>query len=175
MKTKIFKFLFVAMLLGFPFIAKAQFYDSTVRYYIESGTELTNSTKVWIFMFDGRTAKCTSAKRSEVAEGLKQSSTYWKAKLSNVLNYDSDFSTSARTTYRGKRYGEMKYEQTGTFTFEWVQHVVGSWYAAFSNDKSEFIYFYILNNSEDVRGKEYYQEISASDLMPKGVNKDFLY
>lgn len=153
----------------------AQFYDSDVHYYIKSGEDLSNSSDVYMFSFNGRSAKCTKAKKSEVANKLKQSSTYWKTKLSNNLEYDSEFSTSARTTYAGKRYGDQKYVQTGTFTYDWVQPVVGKWYAAFSSDKSEFIYFYVLNNSENVNGKTYWQEVSVSDLMPKGVNKDFLY
>ena len=154
---------------------QAQFYDSDIHYYIQSGEDLSNSSDVWMFSFNGQSAKCTKAKKSEVANKLEQSSIYWKSKLSNDLEYDSEFSTSARTTYAGIKNGDLKYVQTGLFTWEWVVPVLGKWYAAFSNDKSEFIYFYVPKNSENVNGKTYWQEISVSDLMPKGVNKDFLY
>lgn len=153
-------------------VAKAQFYgDNKIHYYISSGESLDDD-KTYIFYckFYGRTMKDDSRMKYEFLRVYRENPSKLQD-LNTTLEYISEYSTDARTTYKIDSHstgwwGKDGYHQGPLDHYQCY---------AFSKDKSTMIRFNVKVNTGEIYEKVYYREISFDDIMPKGANKDFLY
>lgn len=163
------KLLFALIALCMSISANAQFYgDSSIHYYIEAGKTIGKFSWVRCVIFQGNTMISNRYTKDTLTELIKNG-TLRKNMTSGMFadnnsnyHYDSEYSTSVRTTYR-----------YGTSTRGLAQRY------AFKNDKSDFKCFNIQSDGSIhygcAEGGGMWEEIPESELLPKTPNKDFLY
>lgn len=173
-------FFFIAFILSFCKV-EAQIYESDVCYYVSAGSDINSSTTIHMIKFSGRRIVCASDSKSTVTEKFRESSSYYDKKLdkllenpNNGLNYNTSLSTSSREVYSCKWTGLPELVSTGMFSAEWRTTKYGYAYRAFSKDTKSMI-IWEENKHGEITDKSYYVKIDKSDLLPKAVNRDFLY
>lgn len=188
-------FLLLTMALCLINVCYAQFFDNSIHFYIESGENLTANTKVRVLFFDRSTNRImtiNSPTKKFIAEKIKVNPNIFEdialgkrtgdreigsyRKYWDESDYQSSISTSSRRVYGEKSYTQSFYSGPWypgcpQFTYTYDGYHV---YQGFAYDKSSFISWQETDDGE-VRNKHYYIEISIEDLMPKTVNRDFLY
>lgn len=171
---------FIAFILSFCKV-EAQIYKGDVCYYVEAGSNISSSTTIYMVKFSGRRIVSESDSKSTVTEKLRESSSYYDKKLDKLLespkngyDYNTSLSTSSKEVYSTESLGMPVLVQTGMFSWEWQQPKNGYIYKAFSKDAKSMITWF-ENNSGEIKSKSYYVKIDKSDLLPKAVNRDFLY
>lgn len=169
-------FFFIAFILSFCKV-EAQIYKSDVCYYVSAGSDISSSTTIYMVKFSGRRIACASASKSIVTEKLSESSSYWDKDLDelpdNGFEYNPSLSTSSKEVYSCELTGPSELVGYG-MCFEWRKPKYGYKYRAFSKDTKSMI-IWEENKSGEIKGKSYYVKIDKSDLLPKAVNRDFLY
>lgn len=150
-------------------------------YYVSAGSDISSSTTIYMVKFSGRRIVCMSDSKSTATEKFSESSSYYDKKLdkllenpNNGLDYNTSLSTSSKEVYSCEWTGMPVLVSTGMFSSEWRTPKYGYTYRAFSKDTKSMI-IWQENKSGEIKGKSYYVKIDKSDLLPKAVNRDFLY
>ena len=162
----------------------AELFDGSVHYYVKSGESLTANTKITILYFDYYNDKIwvQTPTKHTASQNLQTDRNYYYNQIrrgsgsSYIGKYQPSLSTSSRDVHGQRSY--MDVPNTGPW-YPGAPAMVRSYdnyyiYRGFAKDKSSFVYW-----KEDLDGnilqKTYYTEVSIDDLMPKAVNRDFLY
>lgn len=177
-------FLFVLLTFNSWLIlnCQAELFDGSVHYYIKAGKNLTANTEITILYFDyyEDRIRVLYATKHTAGQNLQTDRNYYynKVKQSSSFypgKYQPSLSTSSRDVH-GKR------SSTDVPNMEWYPGAPATvsrydnyyTYRGFAKDKSSFVWW-----KEDLDGnildKSYYTEISIDDILPKAVNRDFLY
>lgn len=183
------KRMILLVLLTFNFLCilncHAELFDGSVHFYVESGESLNANTKIQIIYFDYNAKRLwtETITKHTAGENLQKDRDYYynmmKGGPKNYYwsgEYQPSLSTSSRDVH-GKRWASQV-----PYTGPWYPgapayetHLENYYiYRGFAKDKSSYVYW-----KEDLDGnilqKTYYTEVSIDDLMPKAVNRDFLY
>ena len=180
---RLFMLIVMAFNVLFTLQIKAGLFDGSVHFYIERGQSLTAETEIRIMYFNFYTDKvCFSrVKKMYVSKNLQTDRNFYSEennyKWGNLSGkYQPSQSTSSRDVYGGRSY------HTEFYSGPWYPgcpartEVADNYYIyyGFANDKDSYIWW-----KEDLDGnildKTYYMEVSIDDLLPKTVNRDFLY
>lgn len=179
-------FLFVLLTFNSWLIlnCQAELFDGSVHYYIKAGENLTADTKIEILYFDYYEEKIKVLHPTKHTAGQKLQTDrnyyYNQIKRSSTSYYSGKYQPTLSTSSRdvdGKR-STTQVPYTGPWypgapVYASVQNNYYIYYG-FAKDKSSYIYWH-----EDLDGnilkKIYYTEISIDDILPKAVNRDFLY
>lgn len=172
--------LFVALAMANGVI-KAQLYGNDVFYYVPAGQSISDNTSIYIVFFSGRRICSSEVKRSTVIYKLSQDPHYYVDEARQSLEkggggkYNSSLSTSSRVVYENDWYGSP--QNAGTPSDPWRIHqpLLGTYYRAFSKDKSSMIEWRERKNSGEVENKTYYKLVDLKEILPKAANHDFLY
>lgn len=162
--------------------ANAQFYTSTIYYYVKAGDELKENSTVYVFSFDGKKMKYAAPSLKDAKRLLKSNSSYYSEYFLNNgsgASFNSEYTTSNKTTYAVANVGghfepgtvSMGQMMSGDYSNFWDGgRVVGGHteYYTFSNDKTTMIKWTSPNS------KVYYKQISVSDLQKRTSEYDFL-
>lgn len=176
-------FMFAVMCLCIT--ANAQFYTSTIYYYVKAGDELKENSTVYVFSFDGKKMKYAAPSLNNAKRLLKSNSSYYSEYFLNNgtgASFNSEYTTSNKTTYVVSRVvgGHMEMGtvsmgdmMAGNYSNYWngARQVGGHTeyeYYTFSNDKTTMIKWTSPNS------KVYYKQISVSDLQKRTSEYDFL-
>lgn len=178
-------FFFLAMLISVlgTVPCNAQLFDGSVHFYIKGGEALTANTEVRILYFNEFESKVynTTHNKYKVGQNLQNDRNYYSAEKYRFSTYfcgkyQPSMSTSSRDVY-----GERSSTQS-VYTGPWYpgcplyESTPDNYYLyyGFAKDKSSYVFW-----KEDLDGnilnKIYYIEVSKEDLLPKKVNRDFLY
>lgn len=182
--------LFTLMVLV-SFYAKAQLYSSEACFYIEAGRNLASTEYIAAILFKGENLyrldpsgttinyimsnkttggiknKGTGNERGGIMDYLKEDSEYFdnqqNCRRYETWNYDVSLSTLKRKVY--KRF--LPYNS-------WAAIPAHPMYLAISQDKSSIIQWEELDG-KIIGNKRYYVQIDKEQLLPKAINRDFLY
>lgn len=176
------------VLLTFNFLCilncHAELFDGSVHYYVKSGESLTANTKITILYFDYYKDKIwvLTPTKHTAGQNLQTDKSYYYTQIKRGSGsyysgkYQPSLSTSSRDVHGERSTTQVPYTgpwYPGAPVFDYVQNNYYI-YRGFAKDKSSFVYW-----KEDLDGnilqKTYYTEVSIDDLMPKAVNRDFLY
>ena len=163
--------------------SKAELFDGSVHFYIKAGQSLTANTEITILYFDKNNSKIRVAnvKKYEVSQNLQKDKEFYNNRDKHNWNsyggkYQPDLST-----YSTDVYGQRSYTQR-PYTGQWYpgcpmyENIPDNYfmYRGFAKDKSKFVWW-----REDLDGnildKTHFIEVSIDDLLPKNINRDFLY
>lgn len=172
------RILFVLLTLCLAAGARAQFYDTEVHYYIKQGTELTNSSIVWAFTFDGRKLVSRAMAKSEITAKFRQDANYMdellRPRLDNPnygYDFDEDLTTPRTVVYASKwtsnSQSRVTYNQNGS-----SDPIRGRAYIAFTQDRKRMVTWNMEDGSEEVLNKEYYVRVEKARLLPRKLNVD---
>lgn len=195
-KRNIMKKIVLAVIIALTSIySKAQLYSSEACFYIKAGENLSNTKYIAVVLLKGKnlytlyststitnyimTDKKTDGIKNKgkviewggVMDYLKEDPEYYD-NLHNCMNhhswkYDMSLSTSKRTVY--KRFNPYN-DGRGVFLSE-PAHTT---YLAVSQDLSSIIQW-SERDGEIMGEKTYYVRIDKEELLPKTINRDFLY
>ena len=180
------KKLFIVFLLTFNVLCitqiNAELFDGSIHYYINSGQDLTASTKVIILYFCATNNRIWTKEmtKGEISDNLRKDGNYI-SELKNKWNggsgsycsgkYSSSFSTSSYDVWADETHNTISsWDEWGP-----IYKKDGYLLRAFKKDKSVYIKWSEDLDGNIVKEKKYYIEVSIEDLMPKAVNRDFLY
>ncbi len=163
---KKFSFLFIFMLAS-ALSSSAQLY-----YFVKAGTELTSSTKINLVYISGSNCCWASMSASQISSKLYSDSSYWDRKMADQLSsddepfeYDSSMSTSKYTVYKAPRRGDSQATWSFGSGFGWTKGTrYGDNYLGLSSDEQTLVFWYQSSNSNEVKGKKYYERIDPSVL-----------
>ena len=171
--------LLLVMTLNVVFITEchAELFDGSVHFYIKSGDALTASTEIIVVYYDKyneRICKISTTKL-KVGQNLQNNQNYYKTEIKERAwgkqsgIFQPSLSTSARDVYGGRLYSTT-IDNSGRHDVATNYYI----YWGVAKDKSSYIWW-----KEDIDGnilvKTYYIEVSIEDLIPKAVNREFLY
>ena len=169
--------LFTALFMGFNLISSAQFYNQTLL-FIEVGQTIESSYSIVYVHFDDEgkmfeTNMDKSTARDKYKDGVLEE---YGVNLNHRIERDHTINSSKYYVYSEPRtvssgwgmtgimYGIPQYGETYTRS--------GSWYYAVS--RNEMVTWNTTSESNEAKNKKHYKAISASDLIPKEVQYDFL-
>lgn len=169
--------LLTALFMGFNLMSSAQFYNQTLL-FIEVGQTIESSYSIVYVHFndDGKmftTDMDKSSARAKYKDGVLEE---YGVNLNHSIERDHTINSSKYYVYSkartvssgwgltGSWYGIPQYGETYTRS--------GSHYYAVS--RNEMITWNTTSESNEAQNKKYYKAISASDLIPKEVQYDFL-
>ena len=171
-------FLFLAMAISFlgTVHCNAQLFDGSVHFNIKGGEALTANTEVEILYFNTYEEKVyyTKVKKNAVSQHLQNDRYYYRVennKFRSSLSgkYQPSISTSSRDVYGGRGFTVSAY--SGRLYADPADYYT---YYGFAKDKSSYV-FWREDLDGNILNKTYYIEVSIEDLLPKTVNRDFLY
>lgn len=169
--------LLTALFMGFNLISSAQFYNQTLL-FIEVGQTIESSSSIVYVHFndDGKMYKTTMSKstaRTKYKDGVLEE---YGVNVKHSIKRDYTINSSKYSVYSEPRiisngwgithywYGIPQYGETSSRS--------GSHYYGVS--RTEMVTWYTTSESNEAKNKKYYKAISASDLIPKEVQYDFL-
>ena len=162
----------------------AQLFDGSVHFYIKGGEALTANTIVTILYFnefESRVYINSRDNKNEVGQNLQKDRNYYspeKYRFGAYLSgkYRPSMSTSSRDVYGERSSTQSMYTGPVYPGCPIYVETPNNYYLyyGFAKDKSSYIFW-----KEDLDGnilkKTYFIEVSIEDLLPKTVNRDFLY
>lgn len=161
------------------FCAKAQLYSSEACFYIETGKSLESARYISVILFKGdelytvfkgSITDYLGMYKTDVLKYIKEDPSFFDYLSNNskiVWEYDSSLSTMKRIVYK-------RYQPANSTWASWgYDYPAYMDYLAISPDKSSFIRWKEEENK--IGSKSYYMRINKSELLPKAVNRDFLY
>ena len=179
------KLLLLIAALAITCSVKSQIYSSDPCFYVSVNEDIANASRVGIVMFKGERLYVFvpsgwsysggfQVEKERVVKLLKQNPTsfdniqnYSKDEQNHKWVYDSSLSTTKREVY--KNYSPAYYSPFwGRYIDEQTE------YYAVSPDKSSIIYW-VEENGRISGTKSYYIKIDKEQLLPKAINRDFLY
>lgn len=169
--------LLMATLMGISSVASAQFYDETLL-FIEVGKTVENSGSIIYIHFDDdgnmyKESLSKSTARSKYKDGTLDE---YGVNKKHKITRDYSISSSKYYVYSGARYvsggwGVIAYSGMAPIYGETTKRS-GNNYFGISSD--EMVTWSTTSESNEAKNKKYYKAISASDLIPKEVEYDFL-
>ena len=180
---KLFLLILMAFNVLFTLQIKAELFDGSVHFYMKAGQSLTANTEITILYFDKYEDKVRVAyvKKYDVSQNLQKDKEIYNKSDKHRWSYHGGKYQPNLSTYSKDVYGERSTTQRpysgpwypGCPYFEYTQNNYYN-YWGFAKDKSSYIWW-----KEDLDGnildRTYYMEVSIDDLLPKTVNRDFLY
>lgn len=169
--------LLLAVLCGICNIASAQYYNETFL-FIEVGKTIENSSSIIYIHFDDdgnmyRESLSKSTARSKYKDGTLDE---YGVNKKHKITRDRSITSSKYHVYSGDRYvnggwGVITYGPAGPI---YGQTTKRSGKNYFGISRSEMVTWNTTSESNEAKNKKYYKAISASDLIPKEVEYDFL-
>lgn len=168
--------------------------NGNVYYYLKSGESLESNPQMVLCYFDDDDGlQLTSKSVNSVMEGLMNSEDYWDEYLEEEKGVKYKYSSSRSTTHKavfttswdGEPYVDPSIQpsvnmMTGQIDYSgfWDNLVVphyGEHYIGVSEDKGSLIMWDERKDSEEEINKVHYSRVKKVELMPQGVDLDFLY
>lgn len=184
----------IALIMLTSVYTKAQLYSSEACFYIKAGINLTNAEYVAVVLFKGENLytlfsstthannlmtpkktggihnKGTGLEWGGVIDYLRENVKYYD-NPHNCLSYDIWIYDTSLSTSKIKVYKKhIPYHNGGIWGIT-LEHTI---YLAVSQDKSSIIQWY-ERDGEIIGEKAYYVQIDKEQLLPKAINRDFLY
>lgn len=153
----------------------AQVYSSEACFYLIAGTDPNSSSSNWVVVsFRGNTAVLDDNATTlwHIQQNLKKDKNYYEeVEIQDrwngwIYTYDSSLSTSSRYVY--KRYTPGK-SPAHPFDVSWSEYYE---YLAFSKDNSSLIRW--TEQNDKIYNKKQLIRVAKSEVLPQGINRDFL-
>lgn len=169
--------------------------NGNVLYYLKSGTSLEDDSKILMCYIDGDyNLKVNTETKEKTTQNLIESEDYWDNYFeSKGEKFEYDTSESSKTIYSASWDGESYIDQstppnvhvnmmTGTIDYGNIWDNVrvitphyGTYYISISDDRSTVIRWKVRTDSSEKIEKEHYTRVKKGELMPQGINDDFMY
>ena len=161
--------------------------NGNVLYYLKSGTSLEDDSEILMCYIDGDdNLKVKTETKEKTTQNLSESEDYWDEYLESkggLFKYDnySDSKTVYSATWTGNSYsvidpgGGYSLETMTPPTIRWVTPHYGYLYISISDDKSTVMRWKVRKDSSEKIEKEHYTRVKKGELMPQGINDDFIY
>lgn len=161
--------------------------NGNVLYYLKSGTSLEDDSKILMCYIDeDDNLKVNTETKEKTTQNLSESEDYWDEYLESkggLFKYDtySDSKTVYSAAWTGEPYsviepgGGYSLETMTPPTIRWVTPHYGTYYISISDDKSTVIRWKVRKDSSEKMEKEHYTRVKKGELMPQGINDDFMY
>lgn len=170
-------------------LAESEYEDNgNVYYYLESGKTLDDNSNIlmWCFLGEDDGINITNETKEKITKMLIDSEDYWddyvkeNGTLCDFDTYDgeNDIYTS---DWLGMTYSVVDAPSgfsPDTYsppTVRWVTPHYGTIYYSISTDNSSLVKWKVRKDSEEKIEITYFTRIKKGDLMPKGINDDFMY
>lgn len=170
--------LLLAVICGISNIASAQYYNDTFL-FIEVGKTIENSSNIiYVHFDDDGNMYCSSMSKSDARSKYKKDILdEYGVNKKHKITRDRSISSSKYYVYREDRYvsggyGVVSYGYGGIPQYGWTSQRNGNKYYGINRD--EMVMWNTTSESNEAKNKKYYKAISASDLIPKEVEYDFL-
>lgn len=161
--------------------------NGNVFYYLKSGTSLEDDSDILMCYIDeDDNLKVTTETKEKITQNLSESEDYWDEYLESeggLFKYDtySDSKTVYSSTWTGRSYsviepgGGYSLETMTPPTIRWVTPHYGHLYISISDDMSTVMRWKVRTDSSEKIEKEHYTRVKKGELMPQGINDDFMY
>lgn len=166
--------LFIIMMLT-SLCSTAQVYSSEACFYLRAGADPNSYSSVWVAVsFRGNKAVVDEYIDTlwRIQDNLKKNKNYYEeVEIQDgwngwIYTYDSSMSTSSRYVY--KRCVAAK-SPAHPFDVGWSAFCQ---YMAFSKDNSSLIRW--TEKNDEITSKEQFIRVAKSEVLPQGINRDFL-
>lgn len=164
--------LFTLMVLV-SFYAKAQLYSSEACFYVRAGVDMSDEGQeyCYVYYFDGNNLYQYATSLSIMKDILRKNPNHFengKNMYTNPYIYDK-----SRTTNSYHVYTQHHPEKTINMFTHFVHYPENFECVAVSKDKSSIITW--TEEKGEIHSKISYVRIDKDQLLPKAINRDFLY